>query len=131
MGDVTPHQQRIVLLAQRAGEPPPADYEELMAWVGDRLVALDSLSDGERERVLAALDGVDLLHREGLGRLVDRVRLLGGRGFLERVVEDATVRALLDLYDLAPSNDEREVAAARRSPLVQIGQAPGPKAGGA
>ena len=120
---ITPR-DRIILLAQRSSAAPPDDFDELMSWVAERAAEIDTLPDESRVRVLALLDGVDLLHRQGLSRFVDRVRLLGGRGMLERLTEDSVVSALLDLYDLAPGDDEVRQAAARRSPLVQIGDPP-------
>ncbi len=116
--------ERIVLLAQRSTAQPPADFDDLMAWVADRVAEIDGLPDETRGRVLELLDGVDLLHRQGLARFVDRVRLLGGRGMLERLTEDSVVTSLLELYDLAPDTVEVQAAAARRSPLVQIGEPP-------
>lgn len=116
--------ERIVLLAQRSGLPIADDYDELMAWVAARAAEVDALPAETRESVLALLDGIDLLHRAGLARFVERVRLLGGRGMLERLTEDETVRSLLELYDLAPDDEERQAAASRRAPLVQIGEPP-------
>lgn len=118
-----PH-ERIVLLAQRSTAQPPADFDDLMAWVADRVAEIDELPEEMRGRILELLDGVDLLHRQGLARFVDRVRLLGGRGMLERLTEDPVVTSLLELYDLAPADDEVQAAAARRSPLVQISEPP-------
>jgi hypothetical protein len=116
--------QRIVLLAQRSTSELPSDYDELMTWVAERAAEIDALPEEARGPVVALLDGIDLLHREGLSRFVDRVRLLGGRGMLERLTEDSVVSAFLDLYDLRPSDEEQQQAAARRSPLVQIGEPP-------
>jgi len=113
--------ERILLLAQRSTAPLPDDYDELMAWIAERAAEVEDLPHGSRERVLALLDGIDLLHRHGLSRFVDRVRILGGRGMLERLTEDPDVRALLDLYDLAPDDEARDAAEARRAGLVQIG----------
>lgn len=124
MGDLSEHEQRVALLAERAGSQPPEDYEQLLVWVGEQAASLEQLPEGERAGVMAVLDGVDLIHRQGLERMVDRVRLLGGRGFLERLTEDPTVRALLDLYDLAPAQAQVEQARARREPLLQIGLVP-------
>ncbi|MGQ0607281.1 MAG: hypothetical protein ACT4OQ_02280 [Chloroflexota bacterium] len=119
--------ERIVLLAQRSPANPPADFDELIAWVAERMGEVEELPDESRRVVMALLDGVDLLHRQGLARFVDRVRLLGGRGMLERLTEDSTVTTLLELYDLAPGEEDMQEAAARRSPLVQIGEAPEPR----
>lgn len=119
---------RIIMLAQRSEAGPPADFDALMAWVAERAAEVEDLPEEVRGPVVALLDGIDLLHRQGLDRFVERVRLLGGRGMLERLTEDATVRALLELYDLAPDDAARESAAARRGGLVQIGDPPDPGA---
>lgn len=54
-----------------------------------------------RERAIALLEGLDRLHREGLGRLVERVREGGGGGILDRALDDPVIGTLLGLYDLA------------------------------
>jgi hypothetical protein len=116
--------ERIVLLAQRSRAGLPTDYDDLMSWVAERAAEIDELPEEAHEPIVALLDGIDLLHRQGLSRFVDRVRLLGGRGMLERLTEDSVVSAFLDLYDLAPGEEKQQQAAARRSPLVQIGDVP-------
>jgi hypothetical protein len=68
------------------------------------------------EKVVELLRHVDLVHREGLLRLIDGLRAQGAGDAVERVVEeDAVVRVLLGLYGLAdlqlPSEDEQPPAA--------------------
>jgi nitrite reductase/ring-hydroxylating ferredoxin subunit/Fe-S cluster biogenesis protein NfuA len=59
-----------------------------------------------REEVFALLEGIDVLHRQALGRLLDLVGTLGGRGLAERVSQDPIVQTVLEMYDL-PEADER------------------------
>lgn len=53
-----------------------------------------------REQVGVLLGGLDMLHREGLRRLVDALRELGGDAMIEQVARDPIVETLLGLYDL-------------------------------
>jgi len=59
-----------------------------------------------REEVFALLEGIDVLHRQALGRLLELVSSLGGSGLVERVSQDPVVDALLEMYGL-PEADER------------------------
>lgn len=54
-----------------------------------------------REQAVALLSGLDLLHREGLERLVDSLREAGAQELLDRAVADPVVRTLFGLYGLA------------------------------
>lgn len=96
----------LTLVAQPAPVTPPRDFQGLLAWVGARVQRLEELEDDRtREEVFALLEGVDLLHRHALGRLLELVGSLGGQGLVERVAQDSAVRSLLDMYDL-PEPDE-------------------------
>ena len=54
------------------------------------------------EKVERLLRQIDLVHREGLLRLVDALRANGAGEIVERIVnDDPVVRVLLGLYDLA------------------------------
>lgn len=61
----------------------------------------DHPDERTRERMTALLTGVDAIHREGLERLLSRVRDLGGDELVERLADDPIVETLLGLYDLA------------------------------
>lgn len=53
-----------------------------------------------RERVTSLLSGLDLLHREGLKRLVDALCQAGAEVALHQAAEDPVVEILFGLYDL-------------------------------
>jgi hypothetical protein len=81
---------------------PYDDYRALMREL-DELVAWFELHPEfkTRERAVALLHGLDTLHREALGRLVDALRAAGAGPALEQAHADPVVAALLSLYDLA------------------------------
>jgi hypothetical protein len=54
-----------------------------------------------REQAITLLGGLDALHREGLGRLVERLRAAGAGEMLDHALADPVVKTLLGLYDLA------------------------------
>lgn len=61
----------------------------------------DHPDERTRERMTALLTGIDAIHREGLERLLSRVRDLGGEELVERLADDPVVATLLGLYDFA------------------------------
>lgn len=101
-----PKQIPLTLVRQPTPTIPP-EFEQLQAWIGTALERLENLKDeSAREEVFSLLEGVDLLHRQALGRLLDLVARLGSPPLVERLAEDPVVRALLEMYDL-PEPDER------------------------
>lgn len=85
----------------------PSEFQQLLEWIGQGVDHMDHIPDERtREEVFALLEGIDLLHRRGLARLLEQVETLGGDGLLERVVRDPVVASLLELYGL-PDEDER------------------------
>ncbi|MBA2487847.1 MAG: Rieske 2Fe-2S domain-containing protein [Chloroflexi bacterium] len=79
----------------------PAAYLELQEWIGEGLEHLDGLPDAEtRDAVYRLLQGIDTLHREGLGRLMDLLGEADSR-LLDRLGRDPVVGWLLELYDLS------------------------------
>src|SRR5215210_9584983 len=97
----------VVQVAQPTSSELPAEFQHLLEWLGTGLERMEGIEDERtREEVLALLEGIDVLHRQALGRLLDLVGTLGGRGLAERVSEDPIVRTLLEMYDL-PEADER------------------------
>lgn len=88
---------------------------QLIAQLDDMVAAFEDHPDPTtRERAAVLLSGIDALHREGLVRLVERLREEGAGAALERASDDPVVRILLGLYDLAelPLPDEPEEAEA-------------------
>ena len=75
-------------------------YLALAAELSDRIAALDQSDEATRDQLFELLQRVDLLHREGLIRLVDALRAAGAGEALERAAEDPVVRVLLGLYGL-------------------------------
>ncbi len=97
----------VVQVAQPASSGPPPEFQHLLEWLGAGLERMEGIEDGRtREEVLALLEGIDVLHRQALGRLLELVTNLGGSGLIERVSQDPVVRTLLEMYDL-PEADER------------------------
>ncbi|KNG92201.1 hypothetical protein ATO11_18630 [Pseudaestuariivita atlantica] len=63
------------------------------------LGALDEIEDAEtRDRVFAAMAGIDAVHREALHRLVRLFK----EGVLEQVITDPAINSLMGMYDLLP-----------------------------
>lgn len=101
MSDETP----IVLIPLAAVEntapPPETEFEHLLAWVGDGLERMEQLPDERtRDEIFALLDGIDAVHRQMLGRLIERMADLGGPELVDQVARDPTVRTLFEMYDL-------------------------------
>ena len=97
----------VVQVAQPASSGLPPEFQHLLEWLGTGLERMEGIEDERtREEVLALLEGIDVLHRQSLGRLLELVTNLGGSGLVERVSQDPVVRILLEMYDL-PEADER------------------------
>jgi nitrite reductase/ring-hydroxylating ferredoxin subunit/Fe-S cluster biogenesis protein NfuA len=85
----------------------PAEFQHLLQWLGTGLERMEEIEDERtREEVFALLEGVDILHRQALGRLLELTGNLGGRELVEQISQDPVVRTLLEMYDL-PEVDER------------------------
>ncbi len=85
---------------------PPDDLEELGAWIHDLLQEFEEHPDAEvRERVFALLDGIDVLHRATLTRLVTLLQGPGAGIVWHRAQQDPLIRTLLHLYDLLPESE--------------------------
>lgn len=109
---------------------PPETYLELLQQL-DALVRVFEEHPDEtvQEQVVALLSAVDLLHREGLGRLADGLRRLGAGEALDALLaQDRVVHTLLGLYGFA----ELEVpAAAEEAARRPHGPGPAPNRTGA
>ena len=85
----------------------PAEFQHLLEWLGTGLERMQEIQDDEtRGEVFALLEGIDVLHRQGLGRIFDLIASLGGPKAVEQISQDPIVRTLLEMYDL-PEVDER------------------------
>lgn len=81
----------------------PAEFQHLLEWIGAGLQRMEDIEDEKtREEVFALLEGIDVLHRQALERLLE----VGGEKLTGRVSQDPMVRTLLEMYDL-PEADER------------------------
>ena len=97
----------VVQVAQPASSGLPREFQHLLEWLGTGLERMEGIEDERtREEVLALLEGIDVLHRQALGRLLKLITDLGGSGLVERVSQDPVVHTLLEMYDL-PEADER------------------------
>lgn len=91
----------------QAAQPTPSDssseFRHLLEWIGAGLERMEGIEDEKtRTEVFALLEGIDILHRQALARLLE----LGGPELVERVSKDSMVHTLLEMYDL-PEPDER------------------------
>ena len=66
-----------------------------------------------RDNFFEALQAVDAVHREALGRLVDLIKARDPSGLFERAQQDPVIRTLLVLYDLASGDDLPELPSAQ------------------
>jgi nitrite reductase/ring-hydroxylating ferredoxin subunit/Fe-S cluster biogenesis protein NfuA len=99
-------------VVQTTSSPPetpelPAEFKHLLEWLGTGLKRMENIEDEKtREEVFALLEGIDILHRQGLGRILDLLADLGGEQAIKRISKDPMARTLLEMYDL-PEADER------------------------
>ena len=97
----------VVQVAQPASSGLPPEFQHLLEWLGTGLERMEGIEDERtREEVFALLEGIDVLHRHALCRLLELVGNFGGQRLAERVSKDPVVRTLLEMYDL-PEADER------------------------
>jgi nitrite reductase/ring-hydroxylating ferredoxin subunit len=62
-----------------------------------------------QEQVTALLTAVDMIHREGLSRIVDALRDSGGDELVQKLADDRVVETLLGLYGLVDLELPEEV----------------------
>ena len=88
----------------------------------DELVAIfeQHPDPATREQAVALLSGLDMLHHEGLGRLIAALRGNGAGDILDRALHDPVVRTLFGLYGLAELNLPEEPPPPKPAPLVQL-----------
>lgn len=96
--------------AATPGTSPDTEFQHLLEWIGQGVAAMEQIQDQTiREQVFALLDGVDLVHRQGLQRVLEMIGATGGGAALPRITEDPIVHSLLDMYDLLPVNELDQV----------------------
>jgi nitrite reductase/ring-hydroxylating ferredoxin subunit/Fe-S cluster biogenesis protein NfuA len=102
-----PRKQIPVIQVSNPTTELPSEFQHLLEWLGTGLERMEEIQDEKtREEVFALLEGIDVLHRQGLGRILDLIANLGGPQAVERISQDPIVRTLLEMYDL-PEADER------------------------
>ncbi len=101
---------------------PYETYLSLIRQLDDLVAVFEHHPDpATQEQVTALLSGLDLLHREGLGRLVGALRDAGADALLDQATADPVVKTLLGLYDLAEL-DIAEEAPAQPTPFIPVEQ---------
>jgi nitrite reductase/ring-hydroxylating ferredoxin subunit/Fe-S cluster biogenesis protein NfuA len=116
-------------VVQTTSPPPelPAEFQHLLEWLGTGLERMEGIEDEKtREEVFALLEGIDVLHRQGLGRIFDLIGSLGGQEAVKRISQDPIVRTLLEMYDL-PEADERAQVELALEPVYPYFQSHGGK----
>lgn len=107
MSDRSRKQIPVVQVSQPPSSDLPSEFQHLLEWIGTGVERMDEIQDEKtREEVFALLEGIDILHRQGLGRIFDLIGSLGGQQAVESISQDPVVRTLLEMYDL-PEADER------------------------
>jgi nitrite reductase/ring-hydroxylating ferredoxin subunit/Fe-S cluster biogenesis protein NfuA len=105
----------------------PAEFRHLLEWLGTGLERMEEIEDEKtREEVFALLEGIDVLHRQGLGRIFDLIGSLGGQQAVESISQDPIVGTLLEMYDL-PEADERTQVERALEPVYPYFQSHGGK----
>jgi nitrite reductase/ring-hydroxylating ferredoxin subunit/Fe-S cluster biogenesis protein NfuA len=88
---------------EQAASDLPHEFQHLLDWIGSGVERMEAIQDEQtRDEVFALLEGIDVLHRQALARILE----LGGGDLAERASHDPVARTLLEMYDL-PERDER------------------------
>lgn len=104
----------------QTGQPPPEqpgsnlphEFQHLLEWVGSGVERMEEIEDEQtRDEVFALLEGIDVLHRQALARLME----LGGAELAERASRDPVARTLLEMYDLPEAGERAQVESALES----------------
>jgi hypothetical protein len=98
-------------------------YLNLIRQLDELIAVFENHPDpATRDQAVALLGGLDMLHHEGLGRLVSFLRNTGSSALLDHALEDPVVRALLGLYGLAELDlpEEPEAAPAAFVPVERL-----------
>jgi nitrite reductase/ring-hydroxylating ferredoxin subunit len=89
-----------------------ADLDQHIQRLHELVEYFESLEEGPlRDRVFELLEQVDHLHRSGVWRLFELATELGGKGLVERITLDPSVKLLFMLYDLIPVDPLQPVQA--------------------
>lgn len=97
---------------QTTSEAPglPSEFQHLLEWLGTGVERMEEIEDEKtREEVFALLEGIDVLHRQGIGRIFDLIAGLGGPKAVEQISQDPIVHTLLEMYDLPEEDEQTQV----------------------
>lgn len=103
---------RVIPTAQaaQAETNPDTEFQHLLDWVGQGVAAMEQIEDEQiREQVFALLEGVDLVHRQGLQRVLEMMAGTAGQDAVQRIAGDPMVHTLLEMYDLVPLSEHDQV----------------------
>jgi len=102
---------------------PYETYVNLLRQLDDLVAIFEHHPDpATQEQAAALLSGLDLLHREGLGRLVSTLRDAGADALLDQATDDPVVKTLLALYDLADLDIPEEASPAQSTTFIPTDQ---------
>jgi nitrite reductase/ring-hydroxylating ferredoxin subunit len=102
---------------------PYETYVNLLRQLDDLVAIFEHHPDpATQEQAAALLSGLDLLHREGLGRLVSTLRDAGADALLDQATDDPVVKTLLALYDLADLDIPEEASPAQSTTFIPTEQ---------
>lgn len=98
-----------------------AEWDDLLSYVDTLIQEMEELPLPEvKDKVFELLAGIDSIHREGLWRLVRLFK----EGVLEQVVTDPAIRTLMELYDLLPTEAQRETEQTDAKPKINFPNIP-------
>ncbi len=110
MSDRSRKQIPVVQVSQPPSPELPSEFQHLLEWIGTGVERMEEIEDGKtREEVFALLEGIDVLHRQGFGRILDLIGSLGGPQAVEQISQDPIVRTLLEMYDLPEADEQMQV----------------------
>jgi hypothetical protein len=109
-----------------------AEVAELARGISELLRRLGTLPEPQRRTALAAVEGIEALHRDGLSRMIGHFsRDERGQVLLGEVLEDPVVRTMLAVHGFlrAPGDDGAEAPAPLPSDpsrmVIRIDEPPG------
>ncbi len=102
-----PKKEFTVVQTSQPTDGLPHEFQHLLDWIRAGLERMENIEDAQtREEVFALLEGIDVLHRQALARLLKLAGDSEDRGLVGRLTQDPVTRTLLEMYDL-PEPDER------------------------
>lgn len=110
MSDRSRKQIPVVQVSQPPSSGLPSEFQHLLEWLGTGIERMEEIQDEKtREEVFALLEGIDILHRQGFGRILDLIGSLGGPQAVDQISDDPIVHTLLEMYDLPEAGERTQV----------------------